>query len=97
MRIAHLLTVVEGVSQGVCMCSGVCVHGGVQRSVSRGVCPEGDVCPGEWPRGCVQGVYTPQTQRHIPNSEPEPLPRWEQNDWQTNVKTLPYLNFVCGR
>ena len=47
MRIAHLLTVVEGVSQGVCMCSGVCVHGGVQRSVSRGVCPEGDVCPGE--------------------------------------------------
>ena len=107
MRTAHLLTVVgEGVSPGGCP-GFVCVFRGVSRLVSREVypgcvsvvCPRGCVYPGGV-LGCVQGgvtrkVYTPKTQKHTPNQSK--TPPCEQNDWQTGVKTLPSLNFVCGR
>ena len=60
--------------------------------LSRVVCVWGGVCPGPsvqgvsaW--GCLpRGVYTPRPRgRHTPR---------EQNDWQTDVKTLP--SFVSG-
>ena len=39
-------------------------------------------------------THTPQHPTHPWDQRQPPL--HEQNDWQTDVKTLPSLNFVCG-
>ena len=85
MRIArfngHLCRRVVCVQRG---CPGeecMCVWGGYQ-----------GVCPG-WVCVCVPGGFTPLDREA---DTPPPPPR-EHNDRQTDVKTLPSRNFVCGR
>ena len=58
---------VQGVCLGLCVQGvylGVCVHGVCLKGCVQGVFLRLYVS-----RGCVQGIYTPQTRRHTPDSD----------------------------